>query len=248
MQVLKVIAEGIITSFRYPHFMYQIHPTYDMPPPATIYGHIASALGEWFDPHEVRFAYHFSYTAKVEDLEHIILLSPASGRLPASSHPKVLEGNINPFRRTLLFQPRLVLYLNRPDWIDAFRSPKYPVVLGRSQDLFMYSSVSIVELTESESAYLEHTLLPYQTNRMTNRGYAVLMPRWINYRQGRRPTFERYFVVHGRIHCPEDLILFEPQPPLRFWVDPETPEHRGQRLGLIFHSFVDDDKPSATPS
>jgi len=46
MRVLKVVAEGPITSFRYPHFMQQIHPSFQMPPPATIYGHISSALGK----------------------------------------------------------------------------------------------------------------------------------------------------------------------------------------------------------
>lgn len=241
MQVLKVIAEGITTSFRYPHFMYQIHPTYEMPPPATIYGHIASALGEWFDPREVRFAYHFSYAAKVDDLEHIILLATTSGKLPESSYAKVLEGNINPFRRTLLFQPRLVLYLDRPDWMGAFLSPKYPVVLGRSQDLFMYTTVAVVELVESDHAYIEHTLLPYRANRFTNRGYAVLMPRWIDYSQGRHPTFERYFVIHERIHCPDDLLLLENSQLFHLWIDPETPQVRGQHLGLFFHSFVDVD-------
>ncbi|MCS6907438.1 MAG: CRISPR-associated protein Cas5 [Anaerolineales bacterium] len=248
MRVLKVVAEGITTSFRYPHFMYQIHPTYEMPPPATIYGHIASALGEWFDPREVRFAYHFSYAAKADDLEHIILLGPPEGSLPGFSHPRVLEGNVNPFRRTLLFQPRLVLYLDRSDWIDAFRSPKYAVVLGRSQDLFTYSAVSIIELQESDHAYLEHTLLPYSANRFTNRGYAVLMPRWIDYAHGRRPTFERYFIVHERIYCPEELLLFDQDRAPRFWVDPQSPEVRGRHLGLVFHSFVGDDQASTSLS
>ncbi|GAB4477658.1 MAG: type I-B CRISPR-associated protein Cas5b [Anaerolineales bacterium] len=241
MQVLKVIAEGITTSFRYPHFMYQIHPTYEMPPPATIYGHIASALGRWFDPREVRFAYHFSYTAKVEDLEHVILLAPASGRIAGTSHPKILEGNVNPFRRTLLFQPRLVLYLDRPDWIEAFQHPKYAVVLGRSQDLFSYTSITTIELEESEQAYLEHTLLPYRMNMMTNRGYAVLMPRWIDYAHRRQPTFERYFVIRERIRCPDDLLLFDQSQPPRFWIDPHSMQVQGKHLGLIFHSFVGDD-------
>ena len=81
MQVLKVVADGIITSFRYPHFMQQIHPTYDMPPPTTIYGHICSALGEWFDPNGVRFAYSFTVAGKVKDIEHIIVLSAGRGKL-----------------------------------------------------------------------------------------------------------------------------------------------------------------------
>ena len=68
MLVLKVVAEGITTSFRYPHFIQTVQPTFTMPPPATIYGHIASALGNWFDPSGVQFAYHFTFSAKIKDL------------------------------------------------------------------------------------------------------------------------------------------------------------------------------------
>ena len=28
MKVLKIVAEGLTTSFRYPHFMQQIHPSF----------------------------------------------------------------------------------------------------------------------------------------------------------------------------------------------------------------------------
>ncbi len=60
MRVLKVVLEGITTSFRYPHFMMGVQPSFPMPPPATIYGHICSALGEWIDPKGLAFAYHFT--------------------------------------------------------------------------------------------------------------------------------------------------------------------------------------------
>jgi CRISPR-associated protein Cas5t len=139
MRVLKVVAEGLTTSFRYPHFMQEIHPSFQMPPPATIYGHVASALGEWFDPSGVQFAYHFTYEGSCKDLEHTIVLTPGVGYLPGSKIPKVLEGNVTPFTRELLFRPRLTLYLNRPEWESAFRSPHYVVTLGRSQDLFTYT-------------------------------------------------------------------------------------------------------------
>jgi CRISPR-associated protein Cas5t len=94
MRVLKVVAEGVTTSFRYPHFMQKIHPTFPMPPPATIYGHICSALGEWFDPKGVSFAYHFTHAGEVWDTEHIIILSRATGKLQTTQLPKVLEGGV----------------------------------------------------------------------------------------------------------------------------------------------------------
>lgn len=237
MRVLKVVAEGLTTSFRYPHFMLQKHPTFEMPPPATIYGHIASALGHWFDPAGVLFAYHFTFEAQVTDLEHIILLSPASGKLKGTNIDKVLEGNINPFERQLLYRPRLTLYINQPDWESAFRSPYFSVVLGRSQDLFSYTRISVIELQQSGSAYFEHTLLPYSANRYTNRGYAILMPRYLDYENMRFPNFERYFIVHERIYS-KDFIWFGEKPPEQYWIDPESAEIMDTHLGLMFHTFI----------
>lgn len=237
MRVLKIVAEGLTTSFRYPHFIMQVQPTFLVPPPATLYGHIASALGDWFDPAGVRFAYHFTYRAKVRELEHTILLTSASGKL--AGLPKAMEGSVNPFRREVLFLPRLTLYLNQPQWLDAFRSPRYAVALGRSQDLFTYGRVEVVELQPADEAYFEHTLLPYDVNRHTGRGLAVLMPRYVDGANRRQPTFERYLVVQERV-ASTDFLYFGERPPGRFWVDPDSPEHNGLRLGLSFLSFIDD--------
>lgn len=240
MRVLKIAAEGLTTSFRHPHFIMQVQPTFDVPPPASIYGHIASVLGEWFDPAGVRFAYHFTYRAKVREMEHTILLAPAGGKI--GGLPKAMEGSINPFRRELLFLPRLVLYLNRPEWIDAFSSPHYAVVLGRSQDLFTYTRVEVVELEQADEAYFEHTLLPYDVNRHTGRGFAVLMPRYIDGANRRQPAFERYIVIQDRIRTdnPQDFLWFGERPATRYWIDPQSAMIDGLQLGLSFLGFVDD--------
>ncbi len=248
MHVLKVVAEGITTSFRYPHFMQQIHPTFEMPPPATIYGHIASALGDWFDPQDVRFAYRFTFSGQVNDKEHIIVATPASGYLKGTKIPKVLEGNVNPFERALLFQPRLTLYINRPEWEDAFRSPCYPVLLGRSQDLFTYTNVSVVELQQAPHAYFEHTLLPYSTTQYTSRGYAIQMPRYLDYNNKRRPTFARYFVVRDHLDSREHFLWFGEKPEEKYWIDPQTPDFKGAHLGLAFLSFVGKEDETITIS
>lgn len=242
MRVLKVVAEGITTSFRYPHFMQQIHPTYDAPPPATIYGHICSALGEWFDPTDVQFAYRFTAAGSVTDMEHIIVLSPSSGKLKGTQTPKVLEGRVNPFERDLLFMPQLTLYINRPEWINAFRSPRYAVVLGRSQDLFTYTSVEEVELQQADRAYFEHTLLPHDMALQIGRGVTVTMPRFLDYNRNRAPTWERYLIHKERIVLPDDSPLqfshIEYGP---YWVDPTTPEVKGVHRGVMFLSFTDEE-------
>ncbi|MCB0231572.1 MAG: type I-B CRISPR-associated protein Cas5 [Anaerolineae bacterium] len=241
MRVLKVVADGLTTSFRYPHFMQQIHPSFPMPPPATIYGHICSALGEWFDPAGVRFAFHFTHAGEVRDMEHIIVLKPATGKLPGTKIPKVLEGNINPFTRHLFFQPRLTLYINRPEWEPAFRSPRFAVVLGRSQDLFTYSNVSTVELEQAERVYLQHTLVPHQMALQIGRGVTMLMPRFLDYANRRQPTFEQYVVVQDRVVLPNDRIpRFEHLRYGPYWIDPTAPTLNGTPQGLVFLSFVEE--------
>jgi CRISPR-associated protein Cas5t len=247
MHVLKVVAEGLTTSFRYPHFMQQIHPSFQMPPPATIYGHICSALGEWFDPTGVQFAYHFTHQGQGRnvDVEHIIVLSPSGGNLPGTEIPKVLQGNVNPFERELLFQPRLTLYVNRPEWEPAFRSPRYAVVLGRSQDLFTYTHVGVVELEQANRAYFEHTLAPHEMALRTMRGITVLMPRYLDYARNRAPTFSRYVVI-GKQVMSDEFIQFGDRSNGPYWVDPTTPEAKGAHLGLAFLSFTGDDSDRFT--
>ena len=239
MRVLKVVAEGLTTSFRYPHFMQGMHPTFEVPPPATIYGHVCSALGDWIDPAGVQFAYHFTHQGVFDDVEHVHVLAPAGGKLPNNpTFPKVLEGAVNPFKRAMLFKPRLTLYLNRPEWVDAFRSPHYTVVLGRSQDLCTYTRVEVIDLVRSEPVYFEHTLAPYQITRHIVSGYALLMPRYLDYARNRQPTFARYVVLARRV---ESWLRFEGQADLpEFWVDPTSPEIKGAHLGLWFHTFVGD--------
>ncbi len=227
MRVIKVEAEGLVTSFRYPHFMWQKHPTFEMPPPATIYGHICSAVGEWINPAGLQFAYRFTFESKFEDLEHI-----HAGSLTM------------PFRRELLYRPRLILYVNRLSLLEAFRSPRYTVVLGRSQDLFTYTQVEEVELIKAERAYYGNTLLPLDMMPRLGRGIAVTMPRFLDYHRRRAPTSGQYVVLHERVpyppteYEPKGSLVFNTDPPTR-WVDPTGPEYKGLKPAVVFHSFVD---------
>lgn len=244
MRVLKIVAEGLVTSFRYPHFMQQIHPSFQMPPPATIYGHICSARGEWVEPKGLQFAYHFTYLDTVKDVEHIIVLTPAKGKIPGTQYPQVLEGTVTPFDREILFQPRLTLYLNRPEWESNFRSPHYAVVLGRSQDLFTYTQVQVIELQQAEQAYFEHTLLPHQMAVQVGRGVTVLLPRFLDYSNKRAPTFSRYLAVRDRVMMgagSDEVISYSDYSTDPYWIDPTSPIIKGAHLGLHFHSFIGDD-------
>ncbi|HEU5375302.1 MAG TPA: CRISPR-associated protein Cas5 [Ktedonobacteraceae bacterium] len=237
MQVLKIVAEGVTTSFRRPHFMHGIQPTFHMPPPATIYGHICSALGELVSPDAVAFAYHFTAQQGFSDIEHTHIVAESSGKLKNTAYPKVLEGGIQPFKREILFQPRLTLYLNRPDWIEAFRHPCYAVVLGRSQDLFTYTSIEQIDLQPAASAYFEHTLLPYSMAVRVGRGITELLPRYLDYKRKRTPTFARYLLLENRVMS-SDFWPGEMEEEDLFWIDPTSPSVKTLHLGLVFHTFV----------
>lgn len=242
MRVLKVVAEGITTSFRRPHFMHGVQPTFRMPPPATIYGHICSAIGELVPPEGMAFAYSFTSQSGFSDIEHTHLVAESSGKLQGTSYPKVLEGSINPFKRELLFQPRLTLYLNRPEWIDAFRSPRYAVVLGRSQDLFTYTSIQTIELEQTERAYLEHTLLPYGMAVQAGSGIVELLPRYLDLEHKRTPTFARYVLLDRREFT--DRFWTEPDIKQMYWADPTSSVFDNAHLGLVFHTFVGEEHES----
>lgn len=238
MRLLRIEADGLTTSFRYPFFMMGRHPTFPMPPPATIYGHICSALGELVDPEGLEFGYWFSCSGRGTDLEHIHLLSDSGGSFETNGqkYPKRMEGAINPFQRDVLFQPKLVLYLNRPQWLERFRSPRYPVVLGRSQDLFAYRDVSVID-APVEPAYIERTLLPFGFHG-PSRGTSVVMPRFIHYERGREAEFEPYTVLVDQVNAEEDMP-----------VDPTSKAIRSvgvstRKRGIVLHRFT----PRATGS
>lgn len=230
MRVLKVVAEGQITSFRYPHFLLGTQPTFEMPPPATLYGHICSALGYWFEPSGIKFGIHFQFEKKIKDVESTILIEPRTGKLRGTKWPKVQEGQPGPLVRELLFRPKLTFYVNQPRWEQSFHSPAYPVTLGRSQDLFTYTSVEVLELESMDHAYFENTLAPFIMARRITSGVVVLMPRFLDWSRNRVPVFSRYVILRHRVHS-RDFLWLEGEERV-FWVDPTSAEHDGDFLGI----------------
>lgn len=225
MQVLKVVAEGIVTSFRYPYFVQGVHPTFEMPPPATIYGHVCSAVGEYIPPDSTRFAYHFVYEARFRDYEHLLFFPD--------------DSPLKPVTRELLFRPRLTLYLSNVELMSAFRRPRYAVTLGRSQDLMTYTSVQIINLEPARQAFFEYTLLPLKDAPSYGEyAYTVAMPRYIDPR--RRLTNDRYAVITRAVEYPDKRSLqFEGRSQSLIYVDPqEMHPVSGLKRGVIWHDWI----------
>lgn len=221
LRVIKVVISGPVTSFRYPHFVQGVHPTYEMPPPSTIYGLICAATGVFEPPETFEFGVHFTYEAKFRDLEHI--------------HLEVPYQQANPFLRELLFNPRLTLYLAPEAYAAAFERPRYPLALGRSQDLMTRTEIDVIALERADSAYFEHTLLPAEYAPRFRRTIAATMARFID--RHRRPTWGQYAILKDRVEYPD------PEDPFRatyegVWVDPCAPTHQGLGRGVVLHRFV----------
>lgn len=221
LRVVKVVIAGSVTSFRYPHFVQGVHPSYEMPPPSTIYGLICAVTGTFPAPDTIKFGVHFTYEGKFRDLEHI--------------HLSVPYQQANPFQRELLFNPCLTLYLTPEHYAEAFKKPHYPLALGRSQDLMTCREVEVITLERASNAYFEHTLLPAELAPRFQRTIAVTMSQFID--QRRRPNWGQYAILKDRVEYPdpEDMYRNQYEP---VWVDPTAPHYKGNMRGIIFHQFI----------
>ena len=135
--------------------------------------------------------------------------------------------------------------------------PDYVVVLGRSQDLFTYTSISRITVEQADRAYYEHTLLPYDNwSTRVLAGNVAVMPRFVDYNRRREASFGRYLALSSKIVDDPDTIGKQAMLVQRYadsplpWVDPEVRDRHALARGLVWHSFVEDDydyQPSELP-
>ena len=243
LEVVRVEVEGVTASFRYPHFLIGRQPTYPMPPPSTIYGMIAGAIGDYPAPAAVRFAYHFACERdRVDDLETIWFVEPnTSTRGPTRDHNLNAVSNVLP--REWLIRPRMTLYLagGKLDTLyDAFRVPRYLPVLGRSQDIVGYRSVDRVQLHKRRTGRFDESLLPQAVRDRLRFGPTIHMPRFVD-PDNRTEVLWDWFVALDQATPVGPGEQFEPEEGEMFWADPDTrnPATGRERL-LIFHAFTSD--------
>jgi CRISPR-associated protein Cas5t len=243
-RVAKVTVEAPVTSFRYPHFLIGRQVSFRMPPPSTIYGHVASALGSYPEL-PFKFAYHFQYRALARDLEHQQIITRGGNPFTwqGKKYPKNVEATVQPHQRDFLFGATLTLYLPDVRLAGCFRAPVFCVVLGRSQDLAMITKVEEVELVEADGAYFENTLLPFAWRADIAYGATVQMPRYIEPPPERRAHFSQYIQLEDRIFAgsfdrngvPDVRMLLHPKSGRPYWIDPDSPTQKEVHRGVCFH-------------
>jgi CRISPR-associated protein Cas5t len=253
IKVLKVKISAVTSSFRYPQVMVGKIPTFDMPPPATIYGHLCGVAGEWFNPGLIEFAYDFKYKAKCLDKELVHVVSIAGNskfEFDKISYKKNIEGNTNVQDKEFLFNPEMILYLKGNEetlnkFYEKFNNIEYSYILGRSQDLATCHSVDFIKLNESKKCYFENTILPWDFRKKTVKGFPVLMPKYIDYHKFREPVFEKYLQVSKGdiLFYPDknDFLFYEDEKPERFFADKSITKSYNEinyNRGVCFHKFV----------
>lgn len=251
MRVARVVVEAPVVSFRHPFFVTGRQPSFDFPPPSTIFGHCARALGRWPDPREFFFGLHFTSRSRSRDLEHQHITTALPARTsrkvptPFGPAPATTEVTVQPVHRDFLFGARMTLYLP-PDLGAAFRAPVHTVVLGRSQDLAEILEVKEVLLERPTRARIEHTLLPRSLRPCVRFGSTVLLSRYIGEPPRRETAFDQFIALREPVYFAAD-----PHPSRAFlivdgvsldplWVDPD-PEYRddeGYSRGVWIHSLL----------
>ncbi len=259
MKVLKVISQAVTSSFRYPHVQIGKLPTFEVPPPATIYGHLAGVIGEWFDPGGLEFTYVFEHKGRAIDLETGQPIERGSGKPSLKNrgwnYPVNVECAPNPQRREFLLHPRLTLYLRGSDDLlnplqKAFLSPAYAYVLGRSQDLATCLEAKFVDLTESREAFFSHTILPYSWRPWVSPGTTVRLPKSIDYARQREAAFDVYLQVLWpalKLYQGSPDTIARDRLPQTFLIDTEDERDFAEKKlgrGLFFHPLQGPTAPS----
>jgi CRISPR-associated protein Cas5t len=253
MRALKITTEAVTSSFRYPHIQIGKLPTYEVPPPATIYGHLAGVLGEWFEADGLEFSYVFEHKGKALDVETGHPIERGSGKFTLKGRnwnfPVNVECQTNPQRREFLFRPRLTLFLKGPEQLldrfhGGFLNPAYSYILGRSQDLATCVDAQWVELGDSDEAFFSHTILPFEWRQWVLPGTTIQLPRSLNYYRQREPEFAVYLQVLWpalKLYLGSQDAIGREKLPKSFAVDmTDQREFSGRKLsrGLFFHPVI----------
>lgn len=154
MQVARIQIQGWTASFRYPAFISGFQPTLPVPPLSTIYGLLSAAKGELVTPNDTKVGFVFLSEATAVDLETIYEL-----------HDTPLRANTNIVRRQFLYNPQLYLYVEDTNFLDCFRTPFYPLLLGRSTELAMVVKSELYELEELENLRVGGSVFPFDIKK-----------------------------------------------------------------------------------
>lgn len=200
MEYLRIKINSWTASFRYPIFIAGFQPSLKIPPLSTVYGLLSAVKGEYVTEKDTKVGYLFFSQGNTVDLESVYELQQSN-----------LKYKKNVCKREILFDNELYLYVDALDFEPYLKSPEYPVVLGRSQDVAMISEIQVVELQHcSHEIKVGKTIIPFPTKGF--HGTLQALPKYFT------DTIPREAVGTRPYYLVEDFIPYQGE---QVWYDAE---------------------------
>jgi len=196
MKVYRIHISSWTASFRYPNMISGFQPTLDAPPFSTINGLISAAKGDYFKPENEKIGFVFRADSKIVDIEKIYQMKNSLSGI-----------NSNVIEREFFSSPELFLYTDSQKISSYFEKPKFPLLLGRSNDLATVKDIKELEVSEKEKLNnLKGTIIPFKLGLMA--GLVQALPKYFSNTIPRRNTgTQPYYVLGSNYRQKENEIL-----------------------------------------
>lgn len=172
MKLYRVLITAQTASFRYPNFISSNQLSIKAVPYSTIAGLIASATGN-DKLIDFKFSYIFRYLSSYVDLETIYKFEKKNNSV---NNNNVVQDPT--FKREILYDCFLTLYLENENIANAFKSPIFQLLLGRSGDLAKVVEVQEIEAVQFNKVVLNGTIVPFNEYKSSGEIYA--MPKYFD--------------------------------------------------------------------
>jgi CRISPR-associated protein Cas5t len=172
MKLYRVLITAQTASFRYPNFISSNQLSIKAIPYSTIAGLVASATGN-DKLIDFKFSYIFRYQSLYVDMETTYRF-----KQEGNSVSNINEKQPAQYRREILFDCYLTLYFEDENIANAFKSPIFQLLLGRSGDLARVVEVKEVEVVQFNKAILNGTIVPFNEYKSSGEIYA--MPKYFD--------------------------------------------------------------------
>jgi CRISPR-associated protein Cas5t len=200
MKLYRVLITAQTASFRYPNFISSNQLSIKAIPYTTIAGIVASATGD-DTLVDFRFSYLFRYQSSYVDLETIYKFEKKGNSV---NNKNVIQDPT--FRREILYDCYLTFYFEDKKIANAFKSPIFQLLLGRSGDLARVVEVKEIEAIKSEKVILNGTIVPF--NEFKSSGEIYAMPKYFdNSNIVREPREVQPFLINDGV----GHFLYEPR-------------------------------------
>ncbi|PID31198.1 MAG: type I-B CRISPR-associated protein Cas5 [Candidatus Cloacimonadota bacterium] len=205
MKAYRVKITSPTASFRHPTILTGFQPTLSVPPISTIYGLLSAVTGKYRTPEMQKVGYIFHGKDRFIDLETTY---KSDGKL---SRKKTMTVTPDIVKREIFFEPELYLYLNEEELAKMFKTPYFPILLGRSSDL-AFAEIKKVTLEKKDDCVLYGTTIPYKKVNKLITGQLQALPKYFTDTQPRIPQeVQPFFLIskpvkiEGSYYCDPEL-------------------------------------------